>query len=148
MFRSHSRFNSLLRILTLRLLLGLCAVLQVQSVAHAGMLLRHALAAPGTVEVCTAEGVKRIVLTQPGALLQPGDSNSPDSQSTTNNTADNHCPACSTLAAWSVLPAATPVLLLPSGSAAVPPHPSPAPATTDLVVYAARAPPLPAWSIR
>ena len=148
MSRSHSRFHALLRGLTLRLLLGLCAVLQVESVAHAGMLLRHALAAPGTIEVCTAEGVKRIALTQPDAALPPGDSNTDNSQDTAHNTADNHCPACSTLAAWSVLPAATPVLLLPSGSAAVPPHPSPAPATTDLVVYAARAPPLPAWSIR
>jgi len=148
MSRSHSRFHALLRALTLRLLLGLCAVLQVESVAHSGMLLRNALAAPGTIEVCTAEGVKRIALTQPEAALPPGDSNTDNSQDTAHNTADNHCPACSTLAAWSVLPAATPVLLLPSGSAAVPPHPSPAPATTDLVVYAARAPPLPAWSIR
>jgi hypothetical protein len=148
MFRSRSRFNSLLRVLTLRLLLGLCAVLQVESVAHAGMLLRHALAAPGTVEVCTAEGVKRITLTQPAEASQPGVNSGADGQDTAHKAGDNHCPACSTLAAWSVLPAATPVLLLPSGGTAVPPHPSPAPATTDPVVYAARAPPLTVWSIR
>jgi len=148
MSRSHSRFHALLRALTLRLLLGLCAVLQVESVAHAGMLLRNALAAPGTIEVCTAEGVKRIALTQPEAALPPGDSNTDNSQDTAHNTADNHCPTCSTLAAWSVLPAGAPVLLLPSGSATLPPHRSTAPGTTDPVVYAARAPPLPAWSIR
>lgn len=148
MSRSHSRFHALLRGLTLRLLLGLCAVLQVESVAHAGMLLRHALAAPGTIEVCTAEGLKRIALAQPDAALPPGDGNTDNSQDTAHDTADNHCPACSTLAAWSVLPAAAPVLLLPSGSATLPPHHSTAPGTTDLVVYAARAPPLPAWSIR
>ena len=148
MVHPRSRSRSLLHGLTLRLLLGLCAVLQVESVAHAGMLLRHALAAPGTIEVCTAEGIKRIAPAQPGALLPPGDSHTDDGQDTAHDAADNHCPACSTLAAWSVLPAAAPVLLLPSGNAVVPQHDSPSRATTALVVYAARAPPLRDWFIR
>ena len=77
----------------LRLMLGLAVLLQVEGIAHAAMGMRHALAAPGTIEVCTTEGTRRIAVDP--ALASP-DSGSQQAQPS----AQDHCPACSALGAW------------------------------------------------
>lgn len=119
----------------LRLMLGLAVLLQVEGIAHAAMGMRHALAAPGTVEVCTTEGMKRIAADP--ALASP-DSGSGQAQPS----ARDHCPACSALGAWT---GATPARHVPAADyvavASFPPLPL-ARTATGHAGNAARAPPV------
>lgn len=119
----------------LRLMLGLAVLLQVEGVAHAAMGMRHALAAPGTIEVCTTEGVKRIAVDP--ALASP-DSGSQQAQPA----AQDHCTACSALGSWT---GATSALSFPAAQAVAAAEFSPIhPARTagGLADHAARAPPV------
>ena len=119
----------------LRLMLGLAVLLQVEGIAHAAMGMRHALAAPGTIEVCTAEGTKRIAV---DPALAPPDSGSEQSQAP----AQDHCPACSALGGWAGAEAAPSI---PGADTAVAPSFPSLPLAriaTGFADHAARAPPV------
>lgn len=123
-----------LQIVFARLVLVLAVLLQVETIAHAGMGIRHAVEGPNTVEVCTTEGIKRIAVDASGVAPASGVHHAEAG-------VQDHCAACASLGAWAGMPSFPGALgVSPAGPSFFPAF-LPRRTATGQADHAARAPP-------